>query len=262
MAFLGYHRHRGICTNGPDIPGMGPSALFLIVPQQTYGKNLIFVCIKRFAMNENFIITIGRQFGSGGREIGIRLSQLMNIGYYDKELMQEAAKESGIDTRFFEQADETTPRSFYHAMLGLSSFNYGNTLCNETIFKLQADVIQNIARKQSCVIVGRCADYILRDNPRCISVFIHAAMNDRIARIKKYTLLSEKEAEEKAIKTDKRRASYYNFYSDKEWGVASSYDLSINSSILGTEETALLIKAFVEKRLSHLDRYGVLTPHQ
>ena len=213
-------------------------------------------------MNENFIITIGRQFGSGGREIGIRLSQLMNIGYYDKELMQEAAKESGIDTRFFEQADETTPRSFYHAMLGLSSFNYGNTLCNETIFKLQADVIQNIARKQSCVIVGRCADYILRDNPRCISVFIHASMNDRVARIKKHTLLSEKEAEEKAIKTDKRRASYYNFYSDKEWGVASSYDLSINSSILGTEETALLIKAFVEKRLSHLDRYGVLTPHQ
>ncbi len=226
------------------------------------GKNLIFVCIKRFAMNENFIITIGRQFGSGGREIGIRLSQLMNIGYYDKELMQEAAKESGIDTRFFEQADETTPRSFYHAMLGLSSFNYGNTLCNETIFKLQADVIQNIARKQSCVIVGRCADYILRDNPRCISVFIHASMNDRIARIKKYTLLSEKEAEEKAIKTDKRRASYYNFYSDKEWGVSSSYDLSINSSILGVEETALLIKSFVEKRLSLIERYGVLTPHQ
>ncbi len=211
-------------------------------------------------MNENFIITIGRQFGSGGREIGKRLSQLMNIGYYDKELMQEAAKESGIDSRFFEKADETTPTGFYHAMLGLSSFNYGNSLCNETIFKLQSDVIHNIARKQSCVIVGRCADYILRDNPRCISVFIHATMNDRIARIKKYTLLSEKEAEEKAIKTDKRRASYYNFYSDKEWGVSSSYDLSINSSILGVEETALLIKGFVEKRLSLIERYGVLTP--
>ena len=213
-------------------------------------------------MNENFIITIGRQFGSGGREIGRLLSRMMNIGYYDKELMQEAARESGIDTHYFEKADETTPTGFYHAMLGLSSFNYGNTLCNETIFKLQADVIQNIARKHSCVIVGRCADYILMENPRCISIFIHASMSDRVARIQKHEALSEKEAIEKANKTDKRRASYYNFYSDKEWGVASSYNLSVDSSLLGTEDTARMIKEFVEKRLSLIDRYGVLLSRQ
>ena len=100
-------------------------------------------------MNENFIITIGRQFGSGGREIGRQLSRLMNINYYDKELIQEAAKESGIDPHYFEKADETTPTGLYHAMLGFSSFNYEGALCNENIFKLQADVIQNIARKHS-----------------------------------------------------------------------------------------------------------------
>ena len=211
-------------------------------------------------MNENFIITIGRQFGSGGREIGRQLSRLMNINYYDKELIQEAAKESGIDPHYFEKADETTPTGLYHAMLGFSSFNYEGALCNENIFKLQADVIQNIARKHSCVIVGRCADYILRENPRCISVFIHAAMNDRIARIQKNEFLSEKEAMEKAMKIDKRRAGYYNFYSDKEWGVSSSYDLSVNSSILGSEETARLIRDFVEKRLVLLDKYGSLLP--
>ena len=213
-------------------------------------------------MNENFIITIGRQFGSGGREIGRQLSRLMNINYYDKELIQEAAKESGIDPHYFEKADETTPTGLYHAMLGFSSFNYEGSLCNENIFKLQADVIQNIARKHSCVIVGRCADYILRENPRCISVFIHAAMNDRIARIQKNEFLSEKGAMEKAMKIDKRRAGYYNFYSDKEWGVSSSYDLSVNSSILGPEETARLIRDFVEKRLVLLDKYGSLLPPQ
>ena len=186
----------------------------------------------------------------------------MNINYYDKELIQEAAKESGIDPHYFEKADETTPTGLYHAMLGFSSFNYEGALCNENIFKLQADVIQNIARKRSCVIVGRCADYILRENPRCISVFIHAAMNDRIARIQKNEFLSEKEAMEKAMKIDKRRAGYYNFYSDKEWGVSSSYDLSVNSSILGPEETARLIRDFVEKRLVLLDKYGSLLPPQ
>ena len=186
-------------------------------------------------MNENFIITIGRQFGSGGREIGRQLSRLMNINYYDKELIQEAAKESGIDPHYFEKADETTPTGLYHAMLGFSSFNYEGALCNENIFKLQADVIQNIARKHSCVIVGRCADYILRENPRCISVFIHAAMNDRIARIQKNEFL---------------------------WGVSSSYDLSVNSSILGPEETARLIRDFVEKRLVLLDKYSSLLPPQ
>ena len=123
-------------------------------------------------------------------------------------------------------------------------------------------MIQNIARKHSCVIVGRCADYNLRENPRCISVFIHAAMNDRIARIQKNEFLSEKEAMEKAMKIDKRRAGYYNFYSDKEWGVSSSYDLSVNSSILGSEETARLIRDFVEKRLVLLDKYGSLLPPQ
>ncbi|MCD7710660.1 MAG: cytidylate kinase-like family protein [Porphyromonadaceae bacterium] len=206
-------------------------------------------------MEKNFIITVGRQFGSGGKEISHYLSQFMGIKYYDKELIQEAAKESGIDPRHFEKADETSPSGLYNVLFGISSFQNEGALCHENIFKFQANVIRNIADNHSCVIVGRCADYILRENPRCISVFIHADMEDRIDRIlKNEPLLSRKEAMEKALKIDKRRASYYNFYSDKEWGVASSYNLSVNSSILGTEETANLICNFVQKRLDLLNR--------
>lgn len=200
-------------------------------------------------MKNNFVITIGRQFGSGGREIGRELARLMGIAYYDRELMQEAARESGIDTQYFERADETAPFNLRQAVLGWSPFGYEGTLCNENIFKLQADVIQRIADKQSCVIVGRCADYLLRRHPRCFTIFIHADMPDRIRRIQQLEPLSDKEAVEKALKIDKKRAGYYNFYSDKEWGVASTYDLSINSSILGAKATAELIKQWVEARI-------------
>ena len=201
-------------------------------------------------MEQNFVITIGRQFGSGGREIGRELARQMGIAYYDRELMQEAARESGIDPQYFEQADEAAPTNLRHALLGWPAFSYGGGLCNENIFKLQADVIRHIADKQSCVIVGRCADYILREHPRCFTVFIHADMADRIARIQRHESLSDKEAAEKAVKVDKKRAGYYNFYSDKEWGSTAAYDLSINSSVLGATETASLIRAWVEKRLA------------
>lgn len=206
-------------------------------------------------MEQNFVISIGRQFGSGGREIGKELARLMGIAYYDRELIQEAAKESGIDPQFFEQADETAPTNLRHALLGWSAFNYAGGLCNENMFKLQADVIRHIAETRSCVIVGRCADYILREHPRCFTVFIHADMRDRIARIRQHEpQLSEKEAADKAVKTDKKRAGYYNFYSDKEWGVTTTYDLSVNSSVLGSLETAALIRIWVEKRLATLPR--------
>ncbi len=194
-------------------------------------------------MEQKFIITIGRQYGSGGREIGKRLSQLFNIAYYDKELIKEASKESGLNAEYFEKADEKAPGSLRH-MLSMSWASLGSTfgsdgsLCNENIFKYQSDVIQRIAQEHSCVIVGRCADYILRDVPNCFNIFIHAPMQNRIERITRTEPIDVKEALEKA-----------DFYTDKEWGDSASYHLSIDSSILGSEETALFIKRFIELKL-------------
>ena len=205
-------------------------------------------------MKQKFIITIGRQYGSGGREIGKRLAHLFNIAYYDKELIKEASKESGLNAEYFEKADEKAPGSLRH-MLSMSWASLGSTfgsdgsLCNENIFKYQSDVIQRIAQEHSCVIVGRCADYILRDIPNCFNIFIHAPMQNRIERITRTEPIDVKEALEKAEKINKHRAAYYNFYTDKEWGDSASYHLSIDSSILGSEETAFFIKRFIELKL-------------
>ena len=203
-------------------------------------------------MKNNLIITIGRQFGSGGREIGQRLAKLFDIAYYDKELIQEAAKESGLSSEYFERADETAPGSLRNiltmswATLG-NSFGNDGTLSNENIFKYQSDVIIHLAEDHPSVFVGRCADYILRENPMCFNVFIHAPLKDRIERIMKRDHISKAEAMELASKKNKCRANYYNYYTDKEWGAASSYDLSIDSSKLGCEATALYIYEFIQK---------------
>ena len=205
-------------------------------------------------MNNNLIITIGRQFGSGGREIGKRLSELFGIAYYDKELINEASKSRGLSTEYFEKADERAPSALLNSfsinwLTGAGGLWGDGGLSNEYIFKFQSDVIRKLAETQSCVIVGRCADYILRQYPRCYNVFIHAPLEDRIARILSRSQgMTRKEAIELAEKKNKLRAAYYNFYTDKGWGVSSSYDLSIDSSILGSEETALFIRDFILKK--------------
>ena len=205
-------------------------------------------------MNNNLIITIGRQFGSGGREIGKRLSDLFGIAYYHKALINEASKSSGLSTEYFKKADERAPSALLNSfsinwLTGAGGLWGDGGLSNEYIFKFQSDVIRHLAETQSCVIVGRCADYILRQYPRCYNVFIHAPLEDRIARIlSRSTNITRKEAIEMAEKKNKLRAAYYNFYTDKGWGVASSYDLSIDSSILGSEETALFIRDFILKK--------------
>ena len=170
-------------------------------------------------------------------------------------MIQEASKESGLNAEYFEKADEKAPGSLRH-MLSMSWASLGSTvgsdgsLCNENIFKYQSNVIQRIAHEHSCVIVGRCADYILRDLPNCFNIFIQAPMQTRVERIVNAEGIDVKEALEKAEKINKRRAAYYNFYTDKEWGNSASYHLSIDSSILGAEETALFIKRFIDLKLS------------
>ena len=177
----------------------------------------------------------------------------MGIAFYDKELINLASKESGICGEFFEKADERNSGSLLKALaMGFSMnnaiFQSNDYLSNESLFQIQSDVIRKVAAEQSCILVGRCADYILRDNENCISVFISARMEDRIRRAVEYAHIEEKEAEEYIRKADKSRASYYNSYTDKIWGAAESYDLCISSSVYGIDETTAFIREFVSKR--------------
>jgi len=201
------------------------------------------------------ILTIGRQYGSGGREIGQKLASAFGINYYDKELMAEAAKSSGLSREFFEKADEKVASSLAYAYsvgfpyMGLFT-PYADVLSNDGLFKFQSEAIRKIADKGSCVMVGRCADYILRDYPKCYSVFIHNTKENRIKRIMDAQHVTEEQAKELMIKTDKSRAAYYNYYTNKAWGVAASYDLSINVAVLGIDATVSFIKNFVEQKIS------------
>lgn len=203
---------------------------------------------------DRIILTIGRQFGSGGREIGQKLAKALGIGYYDKELIAVAARESGLCTEVFEKADErASSRMAFAFTMGYPYVGmfmpYNDILSNDELFRIQSEAIRNLAAKESCVMVGRCADYILRDDPACISFFIHNRPEIRVQRIVESMNVSVEEAKNLMAKTDKGRASYYNYYTNKEWGVASSYNFSIDASVLGIDETVAFIKAFVEKRM-------------
>ena len=205
-------------------------------------------------MEKKIIITIGRQYGSGGRYVGKKLAEQLGIAFYDKELINLASKESGICGEFFEKADERNSGSLLKALaMGFSMnnaiFQSNDYLSNESLFQIQSDVIRKVAAEQSCILVGRCADYILRDNPRCVNVFISSSREDRIARLCHLHSISEDAAEEKMNKADKRRAEYYNYYSYKTWGAAATYHLCIDSSVLGIDETVSYIEEFVRKKL-------------
>ncbi len=202
---------------------------------------------------EKVIITIGRQFGSGGREIGKKLAEHLNIAYYDKELIQLAAKESGICPELFEKADEKTSGGLLQAFaMGFSMnaplYQPSDCFTNATLFQLQSDVIRKIATENSCVIVGRCADYILKNDPHTTSIFIHATETDRIQRIIRQTPMSEKEALELMRKTDKTRATYYNYYTDHIWGAAASYHLCLNSSVIGIDRCVGIITNLLSQK--------------
>ena len=202
-------------------------------------------------MGKRLIITLGRQFGSGGRSIGKRLAEELGIEFYDKELIKIAATESGISDSFFEKADEKGGiRSLFSAFSlggvgvgGTMFFQSNDYLSGESLFKIQSDVIRKLASEKSCVIVGRCADYILRGDPDCVRIFICAEERDRIRRIMKYSGITKvAEARSQMKKADKTRAEYYNYYTDKVWGASDSYDLCLNSSRLGEELTYQIIK--------------------
>ena len=203
-----------------------------------------------------FVIAIGRQFGCGGREIGKAVAQLLNIAYYDKELLSEASKSSGVNQDFFEAADERSPNFFatmFPFHLGYSAGAYlmpDTPLSDDSMYCAQSRVIAQLAKRESCVIVGRTADYILHNQCRVLSVFLHASLGDRVTRIiARGDASTPKEAQEMAEKYNKLRAEYYNFYTDKKWGNAESYDLTINTSTLGIDATAQLIAHYAQQIL-------------
>jgi cytidylate kinase len=206
-------------------------------------------------MNENFVITIGRQLGSGGLVIGKKIADLLNIAFFDKELLILASKESGINKEIFESADEKKRFSFLGGLFNLKTSSnvyelYSNPiLSNENLFKIQSDIIQELVEKQSCVFVGRCADYVLRNHPRCINVFLCADIEDRMRFVSEMENIPKNKVKDFIEKTDKKRASYYNYYSNKVWGEANSYHLCINTSILGFEESTKLIIDFARETL-------------
>lgn len=199
------------------------------------------------------IINVGRQLGSGGRTIAARLAERFGCRFYDRELLNLAAKESGFCEEFFERNDES--KNFFKSVFHLhvphmsdGSF-YNNGLSQESLFKFQSDAIRKAAETGACVFVGRCADYVLRDRDDMINIFITANEDDRIKRIRERSGCEEAEAHKRISKGDSERASYYNYYTGKKWGHSESYDLCVNSSILGIDATVDYIAGFIERAM-------------
>ena len=206
-------------------------------------------------MDRRIIINIGRQLGSGGHDIGRMLALDFNANYYDRELLDLAAKESGFSAEFFEQNDEKKGffRSFLHLPFSIQNNGmnfYENGFSQERLFKFQSDAIRKAAAENSCVFLGRCADYVLRDYPDVVNVFITAPIEFRIQNIRTNRGVSEDEALKIIEHGESERSKYYNYYTGKKWGYATSYDLCIDSSALGLAETEKFIADFVRKKLN------------
>lgn len=201
------------------------------------------------------IITIGRQMGCGGRELGRLLASRLGIGYYDKELLIDVARQAGMPPEYLASKDERTP-SF---LSGVMSFTFGHSPINfyatpsaisdDNLYAIQSDYIRELGRKESCVIVGRTSDYILRDHPRCVNVFLHASDEDCARRImERGDVKTHQEAKALAARTNKIRAAYYNFFTDRRWGNAATYDLCINTSLMSMEQVADVVLFYIKQR--------------
>ena len=199
------------------------------------------------------IVTVARQFGCGGGEIAKKLAEQLSVEYFDKELLEKAAEASGISRDAFARADERAASSFLYS-LAMSSYNghispvgVNDVMLSDKLFIVQSDIIRKLASEKDCVIVGRCADDLLSSCEGLTRIFIHAPL-DRLKVVMERHQLSESSARTLIRKTDKKRASYYNFYTSKDWGSSQNYDITINAAVLGVDKTAALLKDFVLAR--------------
>lgn len=198
------------------------------------------------------IITIGRQYGSGGREIGQKLAEKLGIPFFDKELLARVAQESGFCEEMIRNHDERPTNSFlYNVVMDTYSFGYNSTFMDmpisQKVFLAQFDTVKKIADEGACVIVGRCADYALSEYPNCLNIFIYGKSEAKAKRISEKENVSLSEAKDICIKRDKQRQSYYNYYSNKKWGRADSYDLCIDSGKLGIDGTVDFIADYIKR---------------
>lgn len=205
-------------------------------------------------MKKNTIITIGRQFGSGGHEIGRRLAAKLGIPIYDKEILTHAAEESGLSHEVMAYFDEQPTNSLLYSLstgvYSMGEVGVSNYMLpvNQQVFQAQFDAIRSLAEKGSCVFVGRCADYVLEKNANVVNVFVYADLQKRMERVSEHDGITLAEAKTRVTKSDKKRANYYNFYTGKKWGTAGTYDLCVNSASVSYEDVVELIIRFAEMK--------------
>lgn len=206
---------------------------------------------------EKYVITVGRQMGSGGRLLGRKLAERLGIGFYDKELLLQAAKAAGLSAEYFERNDERRPHfmgglfSFYMGFGPMSCYDSITAVGDDALYKAQCDFMHRIAAQGPCVIVGRTADYVLRDIPNVVNIFIHASMDDCIRRVRERDPSKNADQARAFIeKSNRLRAGYYNFYTDKKWGASASYDLTVDSSLLPEDAVVDLIVAYLHARFN------------
>ena len=201
---------------------------------------------------KHVIITLGREFGSGGHEIGRKLAERLGIAFYDKEILTRAAKESGICEELFENHDEKTSPSYLFSLVSKVGYPSGRTPAdaplNHRIYMAQFEAISKLAMEGPCVIVGRCADYVLRDQQHVVRLFLYGSLSERIARIKRLRELSGDKAKELIRKMDKQRQSYYNFFAEGNWGQRVNYDLMLNTDGLTEDAAAEVLATYLQNR--------------
>lgn len=201
------------------------------------------------------VITIGRTFGSGGRELGQRLASAFGIGYYDKELLAEAARAAGVSREFFERCDERKPSfldgifSFGQGLSPYSRYTGTSAISDDGLYRVQSDLIHSLAQERPCVIVGRSADYVLRDMDNVLNLFVSAPPEVCAARImQRDPGLTPEKAKAEATRRNKLRAGYYNFYTDKTWGAADGYDLCLDTSLLPMDGIVAVVAEYIRQR--------------
>ena len=205
-------------------------------------------------MNDNIIVTIARQYGSGGHEVGEILAKEFGFVFHDKSLIELAAQKSGIDMELLKKADEDVTPSFLYSIavgnysvypLAINMSPYEMPI-NDKLFNLQADIIREEAEKAPSIFVGRCADYVLNNCKKILKVYIYADVNERAKRIARLENISESDARVLIYKNDKRRANYYNYYTSLKWGKSENYNLMIDTGTLGVEGAAKIIGEYIK----------------
>lgn len=204
---------------------------------------------------DNFVITIARGYGSGGRTIGKMLAERLGVHYYDRELMRLASDDSGINEELFVKADEKLKKSLLYRIAKKAykgeviTPDSDDFVSNDNLFRYQAKVIRELANVESCVIVGRCADFVLKDAPNVIKLFVHAPFEDCVNTLKGMSSLTEEEIRKKIVSIDTHRAEYYKYYTGRDWNNAANYDLCLNSSNLGFDKCVDIVIDYINIRM-------------